>query len=190
MKQTIGAIFLFVCLATGIQAHCTTLPDACGPDKIQFDVRTTKHAPAPAPPAAGKAQIVFVELVDKSNAGACFGCSFTTRVGVDGAWVGANKGKSYFTVAVDPGEHHVCTDWQSISGRVRGNVGVASFSAEAGKVYYYQVTIRSTPGPVFGPPNGAVVSAANWSLPLARLGDDEGRYRVKISALATAKQKK
>jgi hypothetical protein len=66
--------------------------------------------------------------------------SVTTRVGLDGAWIGANRGDSYFFFPVEPGEHHLCSDWHV--GFVAGGgtkVSLASFTAEAGKTYYFRV---------------------------------------------------
>jgi hypothetical protein len=187
MKHATVATFFCACfgLGLGFQAWCATLPDACGSDKIQFDVRTAQNQPAPAPPAAGKAQIVFVEFLDKD---ACMGCGTpTTRIGMDGKWVGATKGISYFAIDIAPGDHHLCADWQSMNGKFReSKVDVAELSAEAGKVYYFRVGISSTPGAVYGPPNGPVTSTANLSLDLKQIGGDEGKYRVKISRRATA----
>ena len=48
-------------MVIAVQARATTLPDACGDDKIKFDVKTEKSKTAPLPPAAGKAQIVFID---------------------------------------------------------------------------------------------------------------------------------
>lgn len=186
MKQAIGAFLFLVPLTIAIQARCTTLPDSCGDDKIQFDVKTQKNQPQPASADPAKARIVFVEFVDKSNAGICIGCNFTARVGLDGAWVGANKGNSYFAADIPPGEHHLCVDWQSSGGELRSKVGVAALNAEAGKVYYYQVTFKETQGDITRLPNALVSSVPDWSLDLARLSEDEGKYGVKISALATA----
>jgi len=57
------------------------------------------------------------------------------RIGLDGAWVGAFKRNSYFSVSVEPGEHHACMNLQS--GTPLGKlVAFAHVTAEAGKVYY------------------------------------------------------
>ena len=141
MKVKCGVLLLGIALAATAQSWATTLPGACGDDKVQFDVKTTKHQPAPAPPAEGKAQIIFVENFAQ-NAGTCIGCKVTTRVGIDGAWVGANRGNSYFAYTVEPGEHHLCAGWQSVFQRLKKKVGLASLNAEAGKVYYYQIKVR------------------------------------------------
>jgi hypothetical protein len=187
MKRAAISTFLSISfgMTLGFQAWGATLPDACGDDKIQFNVKTARNQPAPASPAAGKARIVFVEALDKD---ACQGCGTpTSRIGMDGAWAGATRGISYFTIDVAPGDHHLCADWQSMSASFRSSkVGMASFSAEAGNVYYFEIGITSTPGSVYGSSSGGVHSDPDLSLNLKQLSDDEGKYRVKISPVATA----
>ena len=190
MKQMIGMCSLCICLAAGVRARSTTLPDSCGNDKTQFDVKTEKNAPAPALPGEGKAQIIFFEQVDATAEGGCIGCNyFASRIGIDGSWVGAVKGGSYSAVEVAPGEHHLCTYWKSISATRGKNIAVAPFNAEAGKVYYFQVTIRDIEGGVSGPSHRPVTSAPHWVLDLKPVNEDEGRYGVKIAALAISTQK-
>jgi len=50
---------------------------------------------------------------------------------MDGAWVRANHGNSYFALSVEPGEHHVCVTLQS--SLVAQRVELAHFTAEAEK---------------------------------------------------------
>ena len=59
----------------------------CGPSRDGWDVKTAKeHTSAPKPPD-GKARVYVVQtMVDAPVIG---GNKATTRVGVDGAWVGA-----------------------------------------------------------------------------------------------------
>jgi hypothetical protein len=154
MKQAM-AVFLFCMLFfLGNNLRAATLPDGCGDDHARFDVKTEKDAPAPAPPQAGKARIVFIGRIDAPG---CLGCSvFSPRIGVDGSWVGATKGDSYFVLDVDPGVHHVCADWKSLS--------------------------MSAPEEVSGPPT----VRTEWALDLKQLSDDKGWERMKNSALATA----
>jgi hypothetical protein len=63
------------------------------------------------------------------------------RVGLDGNWVGANEGKSYFFFPVDPGEHNVCAEWQSGTFKKSSErIGEAMhLTAEAGKTYYLRL---------------------------------------------------
>jgi Protein of unknown function (DUF2846) len=84
-----------------------------------------------AQPEPGKALIYFVQ---ETGAGNCLGAC-VTRIGLDGAWVGAFRHNSYFSVSVDPGEHHACVSLQSVTalGKLEA---FAHVTAEAGKVYY------------------------------------------------------
>ena len=63
------------------------------------------------------------------------------------------------------------------------DIGVASLNAESGGVYYFQVRIRDTTLDL-GPK-----APSNWVLEFSPLGEDEGQYREKISALAVATPK-
>lgn len=183
MKQAMGAILFLVPLAIGMQARGTTLPDSCGSDKVQFEVTTAKHPPAPAPPAEGKAQIIFIEALDRNLA--CWSCgSPTSRYGMDGAWVGATQGNSYFTVDIAPGEHHLCMDWQSAFGRLRQKIGMAEITAEAGKVYYFEAKVKLKEY------NGGDSSDVDRDLNFVEVSGDEGRFRLRASALATATARK
>ena len=183
MKQLVAMLSFCVCLAACLQARSTTLPDACGNDKIKFEVKTEKNQPPPAPPADGKAQLVFVETVEKENLAFCAGCEVVARLGFDGAWVGANKGNSYFTFTVEPGEHHICTNWESDLGSLDKKVGVAAFTAEPGKVYYYQVKILMRMVDID-------TAQMEQRLDLIPISEDEGKYLIKISPLATSSPKK
>jgi hypothetical protein len=64
----------------------------------------------------------------------------TTRIGVDGTWVGANHGNSYFSLAVAPGVHDLCWSWQSLAViGAHDTSAAARFTAEAGQMYYFRV---------------------------------------------------
>ncbi len=162
-------------LACAGQAQATTLPDACGDDKVKFDFKTEKNQPAPAPPEPGKAQIVFVENENQMIGPFMYA---TVRYGMDGAWVGANKGDSYFTVTVDPGVHHLCASWQSAIHMLKKNIDVAFFTAEPGKVYYFAAQVLVIP---------TGKNSANYTFGLSQLNEDEGKYRVKAWKRATSK---
>jgi len=142
------------------------LPDACGDDSIQFDAKQEKDNPAPAVPDDGKALIVFVETMPREGK-----MQTTTRFGVDGAWVGASKGDSYFTLSVLPGEHNLCASMQSAPSRAKkAFTHVASLTAESGKVYYFEAQITIVPLP---------------SLDFSQLSEADGKYRVKAWKFAT-----
>ncbi|HYX70190.1 MAG TPA: hypothetical protein VE825_13720 [Terriglobales bacterium] len=107
---------------------------ACGPHETQLDVKVDKarHSMGTAEP--GKALVYVIEQEKHRGVKAV-----TTRVGLDGAWIGANRGDSYFFFSVEPGEHHLCADWRVGVAGGDDQVALASFTAEVGKVYYFRV---------------------------------------------------
>jgi hypothetical protein len=104
----------------------------CGPSAEMFNVQTTDAKHPVSQPEAGKALVYF--FTD-------FVTAPTMRVGVDGTWVGANDNKSYFFFQVSPGEHNVCTEWQSGTFKKSSErEGEAiHMTAEAGKTYYVRL---------------------------------------------------
>ncbi len=189
MNVKLSAVLLCAALVPTVQTRAkTVLPDACGKDEIQFKVKVA-HLPdgesysAPAPPEAGKAQIVFIEVLDTS--GMIF-TTPTTRFGVDGEWVGADKGLSRFSIDVSPGVHHVCVNWQSENWDEARNVGMDTFTAEAGKVYYYEVKISRKQAVLAGAESN-VMPLTNVSFTFSQVSEDEGSYRVKASPPSTFK---
>jgi hypothetical protein len=182
MKLSLQAFFLCVAVSCAGRVWATTLPDSCGDDKIKFDVKTEKGQPASGGPAADKAQIVIVESPEMDPTCAGPSCHVTVRIGVDGSWVGASHDKSYFAFTVAPGEHHLCANWQSALGGLNKLVGMASLTAEAGKVYYYQVkpVMRSI----------GEHEQDEYRLDLTPLEEDEGKFGVKVSALSTSTPKR
>lgn len=115
----------------------------CGVDQIHYHVKRDKHA-QPVQPEPGKAIVYFIENDDDFN----MVPMPTTRVGIDGQWVGATEDKAYVAFLVDPGPHHLCASWQSagdngsalISGAYIGYPSKAVaivFTAQPGGVYYF-----------------------------------------------------
>ena len=107
----------------------------CGAPNAKFGVKTEKGQ-HPAQAEAGKALVYVIE--DDSDFDSR--PKPTTRMGVDGQWVGATHGNSYFFSSVDPGVHHLCASWQSTVILGQGlKTAAAHFTAEAGGVYYFEV---------------------------------------------------
>ncbi len=133
--KTIFAAVLFVVFASPAfaqdQAAAARAAAGCGPDQVSFDVKTDKKQ-HPAPQAVEQSNSVNIGTV-------------TTRVGLDGAWVGAIHGKSYFFFSVDPGSHRVCAAWQSNFKRLSKLGSAADLTAEAGQVYYLRVRVDERP---------------------------------------------
>jgi len=143
---------------------------ACGPGDLPFTVKLINEAPASETPDFGKARVFFIQ-----DAGYVSAIAYpTTRIGLDGAWVGANKDSSYTSVAIDPGEHHACVMVQS--SFVDNSVELAHFTAEAGKTYYYRTRL---------------LLAKNIEyLELTPIDSDQGWYLVNSVQHSTIKPKK
>jgi hypothetical protein len=168
MKPGPSALVLCASLACAGRAWVTTLPDSCGDDKAKFDVKTEADQPLPAGPAEGKAVIIFIEnqMITPFH-------DATVRFGIDGTWVGANKGDPYFALTVAPGVHHLCASWQSDLETLKQSVKATSFSAEAGQVYYFAGEI--------------VASRDTLIFNFSELNEDEGKDQVKSVKISTSK---
>jgi hypothetical protein len=173
MKTTLSIFLFCLLLAPVAQSSAATLPDSCGKDSVQFDVVAKKSKARLPPPPAGKAQIILLE-----NENEMIGpfMHATVRFGMDGAWVGADNGTSYFVLEVTPGLHHLCASWQSAFRRLKRDVDLTSFTAEPGKDYYFSadVTVASKEEVLFG---------------LSQLNDDKGQYRTQLAKFAVSKVK-
>jgi hypothetical protein len=157
-------------------AKSAILPDGCGDDSINFDAKQEQNNPGLPTLTAGKALIVFVETMPNEMS-----VRSTTRFGLDGAWVGAAKGDSYFAVEVAPGDHNLCASMQSAPSRMKKQfTQLATVTVEAGKVYYFEAAVN-----VIGNMNVGIASFG-----FAQLSDADGRYRVKAWKFATSKPKK
>ena len=122
------------------QAATARTAAGCGPKNIEFSVDEDKTQHPVAQPEPGKA-LVYVFAEPRRDPMVKYIGGITTRVGIDGAWMGANRRKSYFYFSVEPGEHRLCSDMQSTSGK--SDTGSAkTFSTEAGKTYYFRATLE------------------------------------------------
>jgi hypothetical protein len=148
---------------------------ACGPDDVKFSASSGGKQSA-GQPDPGKALVYVVEQFESPTNALV---TPTVRVGLDGAWVGANYGTSYLFVSVEPGEHHLCSDWQSFPPLVPDvQASLAGLTAQAGRTYYFRAHIvqHSSTGP--------------WTLDLERVNDDEGQLLVDTSQPSDYRQKK
>lgn len=164
--KTIFALVLLAGFAVAQDVPTSTQTnDACGPLDVHFDAKASaRHSIAH--PETGKGLVYVAE--DFRKAPGELG-NPTLRIGVDGAWIGAVRTNSYLFFSVDPGEHHLCTSWQSRLERLSRLAGFASFTAEPGKTYYFRARVTyATSG----------TRAANMNLDLERIDPDEGRFLV------------
>ncbi len=159
------------------QTPSSSLPAACGPEKVTFKATVDDTRQAPAQPAPGSALVYIIQdngtLGDGNQ-------HDTLRIGLDGAWAGAYKNNSYFAVSVGPGEHHVCANVQSnfSAGQL---VVLAHFTAEAGKVYYFRT--RFLNGITLGYPPPPY-------LDLDPVDNDQGKYLIASYPLSMWKTNK
>jgi hypothetical protein len=171
MKPALCVLLFFACLVLSVQARCTNLPPSCGDTNALINVATHGHGTLPAPPEAGKAKAVFIETADKNA------MPVVTRIALDGTWLGANQGNSYFELTVLPGEHHICTDWELPHRWIKDSLAFDVFTAEAGKTYYFLVNVgwvqeyRQDP---------------YMTLQLSPVNADEGQYLVLNSKVSTS----
>ncbi len=142
----------------------------CGSGSANFKVSLDNSPHPAAQPSPEKALVYFIH-----DAGTSAVLAYpTTKLAVDGAWVGANHSNSYFSISIDPGEHHVCATLQS---RLFANrAEFAHFHAEAGKVYYYRTRI--------------VMSGQVELLDLDLIDSDQGKYLTQSYPLSTSKPTK
>jgi hypothetical protein len=150
---------------------------ACGPKDVQFAAQAAPSQPL-AQPDAGKSLVYVVEVFDKVVGEIS---RPTLRVGVDGKWVGAGKGNSYISFSIDPGEHHLCANWQSHWKRLSNEEAFNGFTADPGKTYYFRARINEI---------GGSGGASNFSLDLEPLNVDQGKYLIASSAWSASQPKK
>lgn len=111
---------------------------ACGTANARFHVVLAPEI-AKLPPRTGKAVIYVLEMPSGP----------TVRVGMDGKWIGAEKGASHLAVRVSPGVHHLCVQQQSRSKFVNELVALNSLEAKADHTYYFLVDVARPLGPAW-----------------------------------------
>jgi len=179
-KQFALALFISVILAATVfsaspalaqdQAAAARTAAGCGPSQSQFEVKLDDTLHLLAQPEEGKA-IVYVFEDDFTGP--------TMRIGVDGSWVGATNSKSFLYFSLAPGEHSICTEWQSnVFKKTSERVGGAkSLTVEAGKVYYLRMTFEE-------------VTKASGRIKLDLTDNAEGQFLLSSSALSNSHPKK
>jgi hypothetical protein len=187
MKTKIVTLLLAATVATVAHASAPVLPDSCGDPGITFDAKTDIAIAPLAPPAEGKAQVVLIMTVVKKGGHGAFvpGIrNFTTRFGMDGSWLGAAGNNSYFSVDVTPGEHHLCANVQNTLSGAKDMIGMQTFTAEAGKVYYFEfVATRIS--------TVTENSSDNYySSTFTAVDADEGKFRTKALQISTSTARK
>jgi len=150
------------------QASAARAAAGCGPNEMQFVAKTDKTQHPQALADAARAVIyVFSERIAFDQ---------TYRIGMDGKWMGATRDESYFFFTAEPGEHRLCWDLQKNQDRLTDQGAATTFTAEAGKVYFFRTTSH-----------GGNELAPNWKM--ERLGVAEAMFLVSSWPLSTSRPK-
>jgi hypothetical protein len=138
MRAAFALVFFTMAAFAQDPAAVSAAQAACGPNDVKLDVKNDDSQHTVGQPETGKALVYVIQDIGSLN---CIAGCITTRIALDGAWVGANHHNSYFSFAVDPGERHLCANWQSHFARLSRVVGLAHFTAKAGKVYFFRTRV-------------------------------------------------
>jgi hypothetical protein len=141
MQFMLAVLLLISPIFAQDQAAAARAAAGCGSNEVQFELKTDKNKHPMAVPESGKA-IVYIFQSAKRNSNLAYLGSVTTRVGIDGVWVGANKDNSYFLTVIEPGDHRICTNVQTKFPRFSKAGSAVSLTAEAGKIYYFRGASR------------------------------------------------
>jgi hypothetical protein len=174
MKVALLALFLAV--SAFAQDAPAIVAAACGPKNVRFDVKLGGFQQAQAQSETANATVYFIQDdgPDGNHQHA------TLRIGLDGAWVGAYRKNSYFTVSVGPGEHHVCANVQSDPPEWR-HLALAHFTAEPGKVYYFRTKFLA---------GLTTVYPIHPYLELDQPDSDQARYLIATYPLSVSRPRK
>lgn len=132
-RSVVAGLFLFLGFTA---AHGQSKPAvlaakaACGPADARFQVTFAPESGQSAVPQ-GVATVYVIETP----------VSPTLRIGLNGAWVGAEKAASYISFPVPPGMNHLCVQWQSKFNGIASTVALNSVDAQPDHVYYFIVSL-------------------------------------------------
>jgi hypothetical protein len=172
--RTVLAVIILTASALA-QGPSVRAKSACGIKDVTFDVKLAKTQHAPSQPEPGKALVYFIQ--DDGPWGEHQ--HYVLRLALDGAWVGAYKWNSYFSVSVEPGMHHVCANVQS-NYPIGKIIALAHFTAEPGKTYYFRTRFLSGMNGMQIPPY----------VDLEPLDSDEAKYLISYYPLSISSTKK
>lgn len=137
--KTVLAFLLFAIPAMAqVPASPSAASFACGPAKVKFDATAGQALKSLQPPDADKAMVYVIESLeyipnDPFNP--------TIKVGVNGAWMGATRNKTFISFPVPPGDQHLCVNWQSYWSPYSDLFALQEFTAKAGKSYFFKARI-------------------------------------------------
>jgi hypothetical protein len=168
---TVISILSLMLMAPGAQAQRS----ACGNLDTKFDV---KVSPFVSPGMDAEKAVVYI--IERDLTAQTF-TTPSTRIGMDGEWLGATKGNSYSFFVVTPGVHHLCADTK-FGGVGGGGQAFLHFNANAGTTYFFEVRNMRV-----GDPKGN--SGELSDVALMQLDEDQGEYRISLSAFVSSQRK-
>jgi hypothetical protein len=147
----------------------------CGDDQTKFKVsrgEVRDHLETPEP---GKATVYIVEVLNLADRGRI--ARPVILQGLDGKWLGATQGFTYLEATIAPGEHHLCSRWQSDQTAYSDQVSLYNFEALAGRRYFFrtQVVMQSKEDTPF--------------IDLEPVSEDEGQFLMSQAARSVSKPK-
>jgi hypothetical protein len=169
MRMVVFAVLFLTAsaLAQNLPANPTA---ACGAQTESVKVKLDESQHTLLQADTGKARIYFIH-----DAGTNWTAGYpTVKLAVDGTWVGANHGNSYFSVSLDPGEHHMCATLQS--SLVAQRMELTHLTAAAETVYYYRTRL--------------ILSRGVELLELDPIDSDQARYLIASFPLSVSNFRK
>jgi hypothetical protein len=150
------------------QASAARAAAGCGPNEIQFDVKTDKTQHPQAPLDAARAVVyIFSDRISFDQ---------TYRIGMDGKWMGATRDESYFFFTAEAGEHRLCWEVQKGQSTLTDQGAATTFTAEAGKTYFFRTMLH-----------GSNDITPQWKF--QRVDGAEGMFLVSSWPLSTSRPK-
>ncbi|MFP5229593.1 MAG: hypothetical protein ACLGXA_18420, partial [Acidobacteriota bacterium] len=126
--------------------------------------------PSQVKPQPGQALVYFIA----QNFGGII--TPTTRLGLDGDWVGATHGSSWFYFQVAPGVHHLCAETVTPA---ESDYAQLHFTAQSGEVYYFDAKRLSW-----------FREGLSWSdMTLLPVDGDEGQLLVRTNPYNTSQRR-
>lgn len=127
----IALVIMLLVASAFAQVQSAVATAACGPDDVDFEIKLDKSKHALTQPEPGKARVYFIQDIGRVS---CIGTCAKSKIGVDGTWAGAIRNNSYFSISLEPGEHHMCAN----TGQ---EVALLHLNAEPGKTYYFRTRV-------------------------------------------------
>lgn len=165
---------LFFLIAVGASKPAAA-QDACGSPRVKYTVKQVAAQPPPPQPEPGKA-LVFVVEHQVSTPAICVHCAIATRVAVDGQWVGAGSGDSWFAFSLAPGPHHLCAMFQARFSSTAQDKYFAPLTVESGKTYYIETRVEA-------------LDNQYQNIRLLPLNEEEGKDRVQTFPFSDSHRK-